>query len=130
MKHSGLVVREEEESIPTEDVAVAEAEPTVTEADSDDEEDDDILSPSKPSHIEFGKSMVKAKDLVLMKKLGYFGENDDELVWFAGEEVMPEPRNDEVVVFKSFFRAGLWFPLYEMTSEVLKKIQIYCHTRI
>jgi hypothetical protein len=129
MKHSGLVVREEE-SIPTEDVVVAEAEPTITEADSDDEEDDGILSSSKPSHIEFGKSMVKAEDLVLMKKLGYFGENDDELVWFAGEEVMPEPRNDEVVVFKSFFRAGLWFPLYEMTSEVLKKIQIYCHTRI
>jgi hypothetical protein len=45
-----------------------------------------------------------------MKKLGYFGENDDGLVHFAGEEVIPEPKDDEVVVFKSFFRAGLWFP--------------------
>jgi hypothetical protein len=51
--------------------------------------------------------MVKAKDLVLMKKLGYFGENDDELVRFPREEVILEPRNDEVIVFKSFFRAGL-----------------------
>jgi hypothetical protein len=36
-----------------------------------------------------------------MKKLGYFGENDDELVRFAGEEVIPEPRNDEVIVLKA-----------------------------
>jgi hypothetical protein len=45
-----------------------------------------------------------------MKKLGYFGENDDELVCFAGEETIPELKEDEVVVFKSFFKAGLWFP--------------------
>jgi hypothetical protein len=67
MKCSRLVVREEE-SVPIEDVAVAEAEPTVVEADSDDEEDDGILSPSKPSHIEFEKSIVKAEDLALMKE--------------------------------------------------------------
>jgi hypothetical protein len=45
MKRSGLVVREEEEFVPTKDV-VAEAEPTVAEADNDDKEDDDILSSS------------------------------------------------------------------------------------
>jgi hypothetical protein len=50
---------------------------------------------------------VKAEDLVVMKKLGYFGENEDELIRFAGEEVVPEPKEDEVVVFKSFFMAGL-----------------------
>ena len=37
----------------------------------------------KPSHIEFGKSTVKAHDLVVMKKLGYFGENEDGLIRFA-----------------------------------------------
>jgi hypothetical protein len=68
MNHSRLVVREEGESVPTEDVVVAEAEPTTIEADSDNENDAGILSPSKPSHIEFGKSTVKAKDLVLMNK--------------------------------------------------------------
>jgi hypothetical protein len=114
MKHSGLVIQEEKELVPIEDVAIAEAgpitaepEPTTAEADSDNKDDDGILCPSKPSHIEFGKSRVKAKDLVLMKKLGYFGKHDDELVQFAGEEVISEQRNDEVVVFKSFFRAGL-----------------------
>jgi hypothetical protein len=69
MNCSGLVVREEGKFVPTEDVAVAEAKLTIAEAVSDDEEDDVMLSPNKPSHIEFGKSPVKAKDLVLMKKL-------------------------------------------------------------
>jgi hypothetical protein len=62
-----------------------------------------------------------------MKKLGYFGKNDDELVRFAGEETIPEPKEDEVVVLKSFFGVGLQFPLYEMISEVLKKFEIYLH---
>jgi hypothetical protein len=43
------------------------------------------------------------------------------------EEVIPEPKDDEVVVFKSFLRVGLWFPLYEMISEFLKKFEIYLH---
>jgi hypothetical protein len=66
---------------------------------------------TKPSHVEFGRSTVKAEDLVLMKKLGYFGENDDELVRFAGKETILEPKEDEVVAFKSFFWAELRFPL-------------------
>jgi hypothetical protein len=127
MKRSELVVQEEKESVPTEDVIDVEAEPTTVEADSEDEDEDGILSPSKPSHIEFGRSTIKTEDLVLMKKLGYFGEKDDELVRFAGEEVIPEPKDDKVVVFKSFFRAGLQFPLYEMIGEVLKKFEIYLH---
>jgi hypothetical protein len=97
------------------------------ESDKEIEEDDSILCPTKPSHVEFGKSTVKAEDLVVMKKLGYFGENDNELICFSREEIIPEPKEDEVVVFKSFFRAGLRFPLYEMVGEVLKKFDIYLH---
>jgi hypothetical protein len=127
MRRSGLIVQDEKEIDPTKDVADDEVEPTTAEADSEDEDDDDILNPSKRNHIEFGKSTVTAEDLVLMKKLGYFGENDDKLVRFAGEEVIPEPKDDEVVVFRSFFRAGLRFPLYDMIGEVLKKFEIYLH---
>jgi uncharacterized protein with von Willebrand factor type A (vWA) domain len=90
MRRSRLVVQEE---TIVEGVADAEAKQTVAEVDSEnkDEDDDIILCSNKPSHIEFGRSMVKAEDLVLMKKLGYFVENDDELVRFAGEETIPEP---------------------------------------
>jgi hypothetical protein len=94
MRCSGLVFQEGEGSVPKKDVVIAEAA-------SDDEEDDDILSPSKPSRIEFGKSTVKVEGLILMKKLGYFGKNDDELIRLAGDEVILEPRDDEVVVLKA-----------------------------
>jgi hypothetical protein len=72
MKRSGLIVQGEKEPVPTEDVVDAEAEPTTTEADSENEDDDGVLSPSKPSHIEFEKSTVKAKDLVLIEKTRIF----------------------------------------------------------
>jgi hypothetical protein len=59
--------------------------------------------------------------------LGYFGEYDGKLIHFAGEEVIPEPKDDEVIVFRSFFRTGLRFPLYDMIGEVLKRFEIYLH---
>jgi hypothetical protein len=37
------------------------------------------------------------------------------------------PKDDEVVVFKSFFRAGLQFPLNEMIGEVLDNFEIFLH---
>jgi hypothetical protein len=89
--------------------------------------DNSILSPTKPSHIEFGRSTVTGEDLDVMKKLGYFGENEDGLIRFAREEVIPEPKEDEVVVFKSFFRAGFRFLLYDMIGEILMRFEIYFH---
>jgi hypothetical protein len=86
-----------------------------------------ILSPSEPSHIEFGRSTVKPNDLFLMKKLGFVGKGDDDVVRFAGDKIIPKPKDDAVVVFKSFFYAGLRFPMYEMIAEVLKRFEIYLH---
>jgi hypothetical protein len=97
------------------------------ESDNESEEDNSILSPTKPSHIEFGKSTVTEDDMVMMRKLGYFGEAESKLVWFAGEEIVPEPKEDEVVVFKSFFRVGQRFLLNDMIREVLKNFEIYLH---
>jgi hypothetical protein len=122
-----MVIQGEEGSMPKNDTIDDEAKTVDVEADSDDEDDDGILSLSKPSHIEFGTSTVKPKDLVLMKKLGYFGKNGDELIRFTGNETVPEPKDDEVIVFKCFFHSGLRFPLYEMTGQVLEKFEIYLH---
>jgi hypothetical protein len=96
-------------------------------SDNESEEDNSVLSPMKPSHNEFVKSTLTAVDMVMMKKLGYFGETESKLVRFAGEEVVPQPREDEVVVFKSFFMVGLRFPLHDMIGEVLKNFEIYLH---
>jgi hypothetical protein len=126
MKRSGLVVSEE---VAAEGVSYAEAEQIIAggESANESEEDYNILSPTKPSHIEFGKSTIAKDDMVMMKKLGYFGEAESKLVRFAGEEIIPEPKEDEVVVFKSFFRAGLRFPLNDMIGEVLENFEIYLH---
>jgi hypothetical protein len=65
--------------------------------------------------------------MTMMKKLGYFGESESKLVQFAGEDITPEPRDDEVIVFKSFIRARLRFSLNDMIGEVLKTFEIYLH---
>jgi hypothetical protein len=126
MKRSGLVVSEE---VVAEGASNTEAKQIVAggKSDNESEEDNSILSPTMPSRIEFGKSTVTEDDMVMMRKLGYFGEAESKLVWFAGEEIIPEPKEDEVVVFKSFFRAGLRFPLNDMIGEVLKNFEIYLH---
>jgi hypothetical protein len=126
MRQSGLVVTEGgiDEGAPT-----AEAEQADIEEENVDEEDEDYntLIPSKPSHLDFEKSIVSEADVPMMMKLGYFGEAKKKLIHFAGEETTPEPKNDEVVVFKSFFRAGLRFPLNKMIGEVLDNYEIYLH---
>jgi hypothetical protein len=125
MERSGLVVTERaiDEGAPD-----AEAEQAVAEEENVDEgEVYNILIPTKPRHLGFEKSTVSEDDMPMMMKLSYFGEAESKLVWFAREETTPAPRNDEVVAFKSFFRAGLWFPLNEMIGEVLKNFEIYLH---
>jgi hypothetical protein len=102
----------------------AEAEQAdIEEENADEEEDYSILIPSKPSHLDFEKSTASEADVPMMMKLGYFGEAERKLVHFAGEETILVTKDDEVVVFKSFFRAGLRFPLNEMIGEVLKNFE-------
>jgi hypothetical protein len=107
----------------------AEAEQADIEEENVDEEEEDysILIPSKFDHLDFEKSTVSEADVPMMMKLGYFGEAEKKLVRFAGEETTPTPKDDEVVVFKSFFRAGLQFPLNEMIGEVLDNFEIHLH---
>jgi hypothetical protein len=109
MRQSGLVVTEEaiEQGAPA-----AETEQDVEEEITDEEEEDySILIPSKPSHLDFGKSTISKADMPMMIKLGYFREAQKKLIHFAGEEITPTPKNDEVVVFKSFFQSGVMVSL-------------------
>jgi hypothetical protein len=126
MKQSGMVVTE---VAADEGASAAEAEYADIEEDVADEEEEDYntLMPSKPSHLDFGKSTVSEADMPMMVKLGYFGEAEKKLIRFGGEETTPTPEKDEVVVFRSFFRAGLRFPLNEMIEEVLDNYEIYLH---
>jgi hypothetical protein len=118
MRRSGLVSSED---IPTVEATQA----NVEEAGSEDEYS--CGAPSKPSHLDFGKSTISEADLPKMVKLGYFSEAKKELIRFGGEEAIPKPGKDEVVVFKSFLKAGLRFPLNKMIVIVLKKFGVYLH---
>jgi hypothetical protein len=125
MQRSGLVTSEK---IPSEDAeqAIAEAEEGDVE-ETDPEDDYRIAMPSKPSHLDFGKSTVSKSDLSKMVKAGFFTENQKKLLRFGGEETTPKPEKDEIVIFKSFLKAGLRFPLHGIIAEVLKRFGIYFH---
>jgi hypothetical protein len=46
----------------------------------------------------------------------------------VGEDnTAPAPEENEVVIFRSFFKAGLRFPLSKFVVEVLKIYQIFLH---
>jgi hypothetical protein len=117
MQRSGLV--------ESEDAPAAEAEQV--DAEETESEDDYSAVPSKPSHLEFGKSTVTEGDMSKLMKLGYFSEAKKELACFGGDKITPKPEKDEVVVFKSLFKAGLRFPLNGMIADDLKKFGIYLY---
>jgi hypothetical protein len=126
MRQSGLVVTEgaSDEGAPAAEAKQADIE----EGDAGEEEIDyNTIMPSKPSHLDFGKSTISEADMPMKIKLGYFGEAEKKLIRFGGEETIPKPKNDEVVVYKSFLKAGLRFPLHEMIGDVLKDFKIYLH---
>jgi hypothetical protein len=52
---------------------------------------------------------------------------DISIVRVGGENNVPLPEADEVVVFKSFMKVGIRFPLHKMLDEVLNRFEIYLH---
>jgi hypothetical protein len=117
MKRSGMATSEDTSALEAKQADVEE----------DEFEDEYGAMPSKPSHLEFGKSTITEGDMAKLLKLGYFSEDKRELIRFGGEEVTPKPEKDEVVVFKSFFKAGLRFPLHGMIADVLERFGIHLH---
>jgi hypothetical protein len=74
------------------------------------EEDNMIICPKKPSHVDFRKSKIKEGHIKVLNRFGYI----DNIDWDAvrGDELVRSPREDEVVVFQCFLKAGLRFPLH------------------
>jgi hypothetical protein len=53
--------------------------------------------------------------------------HDISIVRAGGESNVPLPKADEVVVYRSFMKAGLRFPLDIVLVEVLKTFEVYLH---
>jgi hypothetical protein len=77
------------------------------ESDNDDAED----RPWRPSHVVFGKSTIKKGQIEAMKEKYV---HDISIVRARGESIVPLHEADEVVVFKSFMKASLRFPLHKV----------------
>jgi hypothetical protein len=80
--------------------------------------------PWRPSHVVFEKSTIKQGQIDAMRGI-YF--HDISIVRAGGENNVPLPEADKVVVYKSFMKAGLRFPLDKLLVEVLKTFEIYLH---
>jgi hypothetical protein len=80
--------------------------------------------PWRPSHTIFGRSSIIQSHIDAMKGR-YF--HDMSIVRARGDSVAPAPEVDEVVVYRSFTKAGLQFPLSKFLVEVLKTFEIFLH---
>jgi hypothetical protein len=86
------------------------------------EEDDVVILPTKPSHVDFEKSKIKEGHIEVLNCFGYIG-----WVRLGGDELVPSLREDEVVMFHCFLKAGLRFPLHNTVVAVLKRFNIYLY---
>ena len=100
--------------------------------DSDDSDSYDVESgdedsedrPWRPSHTIFGKLTIKQSHIDAMRGR-YF--RDMSVVRVGGDSTVPAPKENEVVIYRSFLKAGLRFPLSKFVVEVLKIFQIFLH---
>jgi hypothetical protein len=92
------------------------------DVESGDEDSED--RPWRPSHAVLGKSTIKQSHLGNMRGRYFW---DMSIVRIGGDNNVPTPEENEVVIYRSFFKAGLRFPLSKFVVEVLKIYQIFLY---
>jgi hypothetical protein len=92
------------------------------DVESGDEDSED--RPWRPSHSIFGKSTIKQSHLESMRGRYFW---DMSIVSTGGDNNVPAPEENKVVIYRSFFKAGLRFPLSKFVVEVLKTYHIFLH---
>jgi hypothetical protein len=68
----------------------------------------------------FGPSTVTVSRIRGMIDSGYFAEGMGHEL---GEDIVPEPNPDEVVVFEDFFTAGLRMPPHPVLADILLRFK-------
>jgi hypothetical protein len=75
------------------------------------------------------RELRKIKDqgghIEVLNRFGYIDNVD--WVQLGGDDLVPKPKEDEVVVFRSFLKVRLRFPLHKMVVAILKRFNIYLH---
>jgi hypothetical protein len=83
-----------------------------------------ILRTSHGGQAIFGKSTIKQSHIDAMRER-YF--RDMSIVRVGGDSTAPAPEENEVIIYRSFLKAGLRFSLSKFVVEVLKIFQIFLH---
>jgi hypothetical protein len=73
--------------------------------------------------VEFGVSRMSSVHVQYMQQLGYFGGGVGRV---PGAEEVPELEG-ELVVFETFFAAGLRLPAHRFVVEVLRRFEVQVH---
>jgi hypothetical protein len=73
--------------------------------------------------VEFSASRMSSARVQDMQQLGYFGGGVARVL---GAEEVPEPEG-ELVVFETFFAAGLRLPAHRFVAEVLRRFEVQVH---
>jgi hypothetical protein len=92
------------------------------DVESGDEDSED--HPWRPSHSVFRKSTIKLSHLENMRGRYFW---DMSIARAGGDNNVPALEENEVVIYRSFFKAGLRFPLSKFVVEVLKIYHIFLH---
>jgi hypothetical protein len=92
-----------------------------TESGGEDFED----RPWRPSHAVFGKSTIRQSHLDNMR--GRYFRDISIVRADNGDRIVPVPEENEVVIYRNFFKAGLRFPLSRFMVEVLKIYEVFFH---
>jgi hypothetical protein len=101
--------------------------------DTDDSDSYDVESggkdsedrPWRPSHAVFEKSTIRQSHLDNMR--GRYFRDISIVRADNGDMTVPAPEENEVIIYRSFFKAGIRFPLSSFVVEVLKIYQIFLH---
>jgi hypothetical protein len=75
--------------------------------------------------VDFGKSKINGGHIEVLNHFGYIDNVD--WVRLGGDDLVPNLKEDEVVMFQSFLKAGLRFSLHKMIVAILKRFSIYLH---
>jgi hypothetical protein len=60
-----------------------------------------------------------------MRRLGYFRSKVN--VCLPREETTPKAGIYKVVIYRSFFKVGLWLHMYKMIAKVLQRYEVFMH---
>jgi hypothetical protein len=86
-----------------------------------DEENGAIHSHESEQSYDFGPSTITVGRIRYLEALGYFIEGSARE---SGEEVVPDPADDEALMFEEFFAARLRMPPQPVLTDILLKFWV------